>query len=139
MKIKSIKSVAPKAEKIEAQKVDLSKLGELINVLNEAIAPSISDDLKKDKDRLEEKRNEVKEKITDLQELNNKISELKKTKNDLLKKMKVVSLLANMHANFVINQNIKNETISILNNLNTFTSKRLNLQIEKLSKILNIK
>lgn len=137
MKLKKTLDVKEeKKEDLSPHKIDLNQITKIVNQLNEIIAPTIVEDLCKVKKVLEEKHAGTKTKIEDLKKLNDETIQLKEKKSMLTKRLTVVSLLAQMHGNFVVTDNIKRETLTILSELDKYPVKRLDAQINKLESIL---
>jgi len=117
-------------------KINLSKITKIVNNLNEVIAPTINSDINNANRKLQTKIATYKSNVKELKSLSNNVAELKIKRESLLKQLSVISLLSDLHANYVSNEKIKAETMVILNELDTYSIKKLNLQIETLKKIL---
>mgnify|MGYP000992870747 CR=1 FL=1 len=125
-----------KKETINPRKIDLSGISSLVNELNEIVAPELIEELGTSRKLLEEKNNIAKNKIMELKSLNEEAISLKEKKLFASKKLMIVSLLTTMHANFVINESVKKDTLTLLNDLDKFSMKRLDAQIAKLESIV---
>ena len=117
-------------------KINLSKITKIVNNLNEVIAPTINSDINNANRKLQNKIATYKSNVKELKTLSNNVAELKIKRESLLKQLSIISLLSDLHANYVSNEKIKAETLVILNELDTYSIKKLNLQIETLKKIL---
>lgn len=133
---KTITLKAIEKEKINPHKIDLNGLTKIVNELNEIVAPTIVSELFEVKKILDEKHTGAKDKITFLRRLNDENNKLAEKKTILTKRLKVVSLLAQMHGNFVINDGIKKETLTILTDLDKYPINKLDAQINKLESIM---
>jgi len=118
-------------------KINLSKITKIVNSLNEVIAPTINSDINTANRKLQSKISEYKDNVKELKTLSNDVAELKIKRESLLKQLSVISLLSDLHANYISNEKIKAETIVILNELDTYSIKKLDLQIETLNKVLS--
>jgi len=79
----------------------------------------------------------LKTSLLEAKKSNDEFVELQKQKMMIIKKTKVMILLSELHTNFKVNDNIKVETLNIIRDIDTYSEKRLNVQIEKLEKILS--
>ena len=122
---------------VKHSKINLSKITKIVNSLNEVIAPTINSDINNANRKLQNKIANYKDNVKGLKTLSNKVAELKVKRESLLKQLSVISLLSDLHANYVSNEKIKAETMVILNELDTYSIKKLTLQIETLKKVLS--
>ena len=136
MKVRKSILLESRPIKVEPNKINLSSITKIVNNLNEIIAPEIDKSIVEDKKELDNELNKYKNGLLHLKELNKEITEYKINKNNINKKIEIVSLLSELHLNFKLNDKIKTETLSILNSLNEMGTKRLDAQIEKLKKVL---
>lgn len=138
MKIKKEINLESKAKKeIRPDTIDLNQISKIINDLNMIVAPTISVNLFKADELINQKTRELNDRVISLKKLNKETLELKKEKDMLSKRLKVIALLSDLHGNFKVNSNIRVETLNIIRDIDTFTDKRLTMQIEKLEKVLS--
>lgn len=124
-----------KSEVIPA-KIDLSAISRIINSLNNIMAPVISNDIDDIKSKIDKKNEDNKTKLLEVRELNNKRSELKVEKAKVLKRIKIVSILGEMFSTCAINDKTRKEMITMMENLNSYSDKKLDAQISKLEKLM---
>lgn len=117
-------------------RIDLNSITKLINELNFLMAPVVMSDVRKADSLLNEKISEYNQKLLDLKESHAKTKEITNKKKDLMKQLKVLALLSDLHGNYAVNDKIKHDTKILLNELHTFNTKRLDSQIATLKKIL---
>jgi len=122
---------------VKHSKINLSKITKIVNSLNEVIAPTINSDINNGNRKLQNKIANYKDNVKGLKTLSNEVAELKVKRESLLKQLSVISLLSDLHANYVSNEKIKAETLVILNELDTYSIKKLDLQIGTLKKVLS--
>jgi len=138
MKIRSTQNLESATKKeIRPDVIDLTKISSIINELNAIVAPTISVDLAKVEKIIEAKGGMLKTSLLEAKKSNDEFVELQKQKMMIIKKTKVMILLSELHTNFKVNDNIKVETLNIIRDIDTYSEKRLNVQIEKLEKILS--
>ena len=138
MKIRSTHNLESSTKKeIRPDVIDLTKISNIINELNAIVAPTISVDLAKVEKIIEVKGGMLKSSLMEAKKANEEFMELQSRKSMIIKKTKVMLLLSELHTNFKVNDNIKVETLNIIRDIDSYTEKRLNVQIEKLEKILS--
>jgi len=138
MKIRSTQSLESATKKeIRPDVIDLAKISNIINELNAIVAPTISVDLAKVEKIIEARSGMLKTSLLEVKKANEEFIELQSRKSMIIKKTKVMLLLSELHTNFKVNDNIKVETLNIIRDIDSYTEKRLNVQIEKLEKILS--
>lgn len=138
MKIRSTQSLESATKKeIRPDVIDLAKISNIINELNAIVAPTISVDLAKVEKIIEARGGMLKTSLLEVKKANEEFIELQSRKSMIIKKTKVMLLLSELHTNFKVNDNIKVETLNIIRDIDSYTEKRLNVQIEKLEKILS--
>lgn len=117
-------------------KIDLNAISRIINSLNNIMAPVISNDIDDIKSKIDKKNEDNKTKLLEVRELNNKRSELKLEKTKVLKRIKIVSILGEMFSTCAINDKTRKEMITMMENLNSYSDKKLDAQIAKLEKLM---
>lgn len=125
-----------KVSNLNAEYIDLNKISKMINDLNRVIAPTINDDLGKIDIALSNKMNKLKEETSYVKQLNDDVISLKLKKDMIMKKIKIISLLSDLHATYKVDERIRKESVNIINDIDSYNGKRLDMQIQKLSNIL---
>jgi hypothetical protein len=118
--------------KVKPGIVNLGEISDIINSINEAVAPELSKDVADAKTALDKKNAEDRAELVKIQKLNDKYTKLKMERVMLQKKSKAVELLGNIYATYNVSDKMLKEMIAVMSNLDTYDEKRLDRQIAKL-------
>lgn len=118
--------------KVKPGIVNLGEISDIINSINEAVAPELSKDVADAKTALDKKNAEDRAELVKIQKLNDKYTKLKIERVMLQKKSKAVELLGNIYATYNVSDKMLKEMIAVMSNLDTYDEKRLDRQIAKL-------
>lgn len=133
-----LESKGPSIESMKTPKINLVKIGELINSLNAIMAPAIYDDLLDVKKGVETKKQEYLDVINIAKKHKSEIDDMKNQKEIINKRIEIIALLGDLHSNYKVGENVKKESINILNEIESYSLKRLDLQITQLKKVLHL-
>lgn len=124
---------APKeVTKIKPGIVNLGEISDIINSINEAVAPELSQDVADAKMALEKRNADDRAELMKIQKLNEKYEKLKAERVLLRKKSRAVELLGSIYATYNVNDKMLKEMIAVMNSLDTYNEQRLDRQIQKL-------
>lgn len=112
--------------------VNLGEISDIINSINEAVAPELSQDVADAKMALEKRNADDRAELMKIQKLNEKYEKLKAERVLLRKKSRAVELLGSIYATYNVNDKMLKEMIAVMNSLDTYNEQRLDRQIQKL-------
>lgn len=123
--VKEVQTITP-------SKIDLAELSNIVNELNEAVAPEFSKDAFNVKQELITNGENDKAQLEKIRKLNDDYSKLKHERLILTKKSKVVELLGKLYSTYQVSDKFGNDMLKVMDSLDTFDEARLDRQIKKL-------